>query len=142
MRRLIYWTVAGALVVYGALGILSIGLPVLVAGVIMIVGGITGWPARYPRIFWPVVAAIAGFFAGILLVAPAWCEISVTAGAGQSTTAPTSCRSFAGITYRGAADYEPPAWPGLAAGALAGLAAASAARAAIGRTRTDAELRP
>ena len=116
-RPVWYWIVAAALVTFGVLGILSIGLPALVAGAIMIVGGVSDWDRRRPRIFWPVVAAIAAFFVGFILVAPATCRTTVATGQRPIT----ECRNPVGLTYRGDDTYAPPVWPGLATGAVAAL---------------------
>lgn len=121
-----YWITAAVLITIGVLGILSIGLPMVVAGVVMVVAGITDWPRRRPGIFWPVVAAIAAFFGGYLLVAPATCQATVAA----DERPVTYCSNPVGLTYRGDDTYEPPLWPGLAAGAVAAAGAAAATRAA------------
>ena len=121
-----YWVLVAVLVVFGALGMFTIGAPFLITGVTLAVLA----PVRNrPRVFWPVVLGVVGFFLGYVLVAPVYCSQSesFTSGDVVETVNPTLCRSLIGITYSGTGNYNPPLAPGFAAGiAVGGLSALGA----------------
>lgn len=143
-----YWIPTIALLGFGVLAILSVGLPFLVVGLLLAVGGAVGAPTRRPSTFWSVVAAVAGLVVGHLAVAPFGCSVSeavVESSTTDSTAegAPlgtTRCTSLTGISYTGDAGYEPPRWPGIAAGGGLAIVAGAITRRTLsrpGRRRPD-----
>ena len=130
-----YWVLVGVLVVFGFLGLFTIGAPFLVTGITLALLG----PFRgRPRVFWPVLVGVIGFFVGFGLVAPFYCTQSgsFTSGDVTETVNPTVCRSLVGITYSGIGSYSPPVVPGLLAGLwLGGLVAFIAW--VVARARSD-----
>lgn len=123
--------VAGLLLMgFGFLAILSIGLPILVVGVFVLVAGLTGAHRERPGTFWSLAAGIGAFFAGYVLVAPLSCSSRGVvvdpdqAATGEAVTGDTvgatTCTNLLGIDYSGGPDYRPPLWP-------AGTAAAGSA---------------
>lgn len=126
---ILYWYLVIFLVGFGLLAIASIGLPFLILGLALAALGPTR--AR-PRLFWPVLAGIAGFLIGFALVAPFSCQsTSASGGPGippQALESTTQCRSLTGISYSGEPDYRPPIWPAVAAGAVSGAGALLTAR--------------
>jgi hypothetical protein len=74
IRRLMYWVIAGGLIGFGFIGILSIGLPFLIVGVGMLVVGAIRWHGRG---FWLAVIAFGALptliLAFDLLTAPPPC---------------------------------------------------------------------
>lgn len=52
--RSVYWFFTGAFIAFGFLGILSIGLPFLVVGALMLVGGLFLWRGKG---FWLMIAS-------------------------------------------------------------------------------------
>ena len=85
--RLFYWMVAGALIGFGVIGILSIGLPFLLIGLGMVIYGVIRFKARG---FW---AALIGFgtlpaliLIGDIITAPQACT-------GQTLTLPPNTSS-------------------------------------------------
>ncbi|MPZ89949.1 MAG: hypothetical protein GEU81_18255 [Nitriliruptorales bacterium] len=114
------------LMVFGFISIFTIGVPILVAGVIVLVAGLTDAHRRRPRVFWPVVAAIAALFVGYVLVAPLSCTSQAVVRESGEDVGATSCTNLVGIDYSGGLGYNPPLWPAVAVGgggaALAGAA--------------------
>ena len=111
----VYWAGAVVLVVVGFLAIFSIGAPLLLTGVAMLVVG--RWRHR-PAVVWPVLAGVWSFVLGYLLVAPLGCSTSaVLPGEAGRTT----CSNVLGIDYSGTGVYNPSLLPAL----MAGLAAAA-----------------
>jgi hypothetical protein len=72
--RNVYWFFTGAFIAFGFLGILSIGLPFLVVGVLMLVGGLFLWRGR-------------GFW--LMIVGAGTCEVIVISR--TLLTAPPTC---------------------------------------------------
>ncbi len=127
-RRWPVLLVGGMLVAFGMVAILTIGLPFLIGGAIVLVDAATGVRRRRPRLFWPTVAAVAGFFAGGVAVAPWSCTSEAAATSAGVSTASTTCRSLTGIRYAGGAGYDPPEWPGLSAGITVAVLAGAGTR--------------
>jgi hypothetical protein len=70
-RAVAYYATAGLLTAFGVLGMASIGLPFLVAGVLLLALG----PVRHRRdVLWPPLVGVAAFVAAFLVLAPAWCS--------------------------------------------------------------------
>ena len=111
----VYWAGAGVLVVVGYLAIFSIGAPLLLTGIAMLVVG--RWRHR-PVVVWPVLVGVWSFVLGYVLVAPLGCS---TSAALPGEAARTTCSNVLGIDYSGTAAYNPSLFPAL----MAGLAAAA-----------------
>jgi hypothetical protein len=114
-----YWLLAGVLIGFGLLGILSIGIPFLVLGVALVLLA----PARAtPERFWPPLVGIASFFLGYVLVAPYRCIETATGttvgGIESASQARTVCTSVLGLHFTGGAGYAPSLWPAAIAGLL------------------------
>jgi hypothetical protein len=60
-------------IIFGFLGILSIGVPFLVLGIALVV--LSPYRAR-PVIFWPPLVVIVVFFVAFILTAPLYCSVS------------------------------------------------------------------
>ena len=116
-RGIAYHVVAVVLIAFGVLGILSIGLPFLVGGVLLLALA----PNRHrPEILWPPLAALAAWTATYAVAAPWGCSqtISSTNGAAGSTTmvGKEICRTAFGVGVgNGLAE------PALVASAAAGI---------------------
>lgn len=133
--------VVGALLTgLGYLTIFSIGLPVAVAGMLMVVAGLTGVHRQQPAVYWPVTVGLAAFFAGYALVAPLRCTSSAVATVDgvdhvAETAGTTECTNLLGIAYSGGAGYAPPLWPAVVAGGVGGLSLGWGTRQAMLRRR-------
>lgn len=126
-------TVAGALVAgFGYLAIFTIGLPIVVMGLLILVAGLTDAHRQHPTTFWPVTVGLAAFFAGAIIIAPLSCTSRAVAiedaeapAAGdpssRASMGTTECTNLVGIDYTGGPDYNPPLWPALLAGAASGV---------------------
>jgi hypothetical protein len=85
-RAVAYYATAALLTAFGVLGLVSIGLPFLVAGVLLLGLG----PVRDRRdVLWPPLVGVAAFVGAFLVLAPSWC--SVGSGARRR------CASSAGL---------------------------------------------
>jgi hypothetical protein len=105
-----YWSIVLFLIVFGFLGLLSIGLPFLLLGITLAIM----WPRRRATgVIASGVAAIAGFTLGYILVAPLGC--SATARSIRSGSH-TVCSNILGINYSGTGLYNPSLFPALIAG--------------------------
>jgi hypothetical protein len=111
----VYWTGAVVLVVVGFLAVFSIGAPLLLTGVAMLVVG--RWRHR-PAVIWPVLVGVWSFFLGYVLVAPLGCSTSATL---PGEAGRTTCSNILGFDYSGTGVYNPSLFPAL----MAGLAAAA-----------------
>lgn len=115
----VYWILVGALIVFGVLGAASIGLPFLALGLTL--AALSGFRGR-PRVFWPVLLAVVGFFVGYALVAPWYCSQEVYSEVGGPLVdSGVVCQSLVGVTYRGPGGYNPSSLPGLIAGVASAL---------------------
>ena len=113
-----YWVVSLSLIVFGVLGLLSIGLPFLLVGLTLVILN----PLRHrPRLFWPSLLAMIAYNLAFYLYIPFYCS----ATASTDGTSSAACSSLLGIAWPtnaggladpGAAFYQ---------ASLAGLAAAS-----------------
>jgi hypothetical protein len=113
-----YFALAICLIVFGALGLFSIGIPFLLTGLLLLVL----YPVRQRREqFWPPIAAVWGFVIGYLLVAPLVCTSTSfsSVGAAQQPSR-TACDGLL-LHYSGEGPYNPPLLPAV----LAGLAVAA-----------------
>ncbi len=126
-----YVTAGVVLVGLGVLAIFTIGLPVLVAGLILLVDGFTNAHRRWPRVFWPIVVGIAVLFVGYVLVAPLSCTSEAVARESGHAVGATSCTNLVGIDYSGGPGYNPPLWPALLAGVAGGAIAGAVTRLSL-----------
>lgn len=120
-----YWTLAIALIAFGAIGIFSIGLPFLALGLTLVA---VAPLRRTAALFWPPIAAVIAFFAAWWLLGPVECISEVRATVverGAEAPPPASenvtCESLVGISYDGEPFWLGPT-AGVAAGALAYVA--------------------
>ena len=106
-----YWAASVGLIVFGLLGILSIGRPFLLVGLAMFILG----PLRSRAVvFWPPLMAVIAYNVGYLAVAPFYCTATQAVG-GPSTT---TCSNLIGINYSGSGTYNPSLEPANQAGLL------------------------
>jgi len=112
----VYWAGAVVLVVVGFLAIFSIGAPLLLTGVAMLVVG--RWRHR-PAVVWPVLVGVWSFVVGYVLVAPLGCSTTSATLPGEAGR--TTCSNVVGIDYSGTGVYNPSLYPAL----MAGLAVAA-----------------
>jgi hypothetical protein len=126
VRTVAYWALVAVLATVGLLGVLTIGAPFLLLGVVLAVVG----PHRHRRaVFWPVVVGVVAFVGGFVLIAPVGCTAtSHASSAGASTGGQTTCTNVVGIDYSGVGLYRPSLIPAL----LAGLASCAVAAALTG----------
>ena len=137
----LYWGLTLALIAFGFLTALSIGLPFLLIGFALLLLA----PVRTkPAIFRPVLLAVFAFIVGFVLVAPLGCTTQSTGlptvapsplgGAGSSPAlGRTTCANLLGIDYSGSRTYNPALWPALLAGLGAGLLTGGGARRILSR---------
>jgi hypothetical protein len=117
VSRSAYWTLVTILIVFGFLGVFSIGAPFLLLGLLLAVLG----PVRhYRRVLWPAVAGLVGATVAYALVAPLSCTATSTTN-GESSTV---CSSILGGTYAGTGIYNPSLEPALRVAAVAAVVAA------------------
>ena len=131
-----YWALVAVLVVFGFLGAFTIGAPFLLVGITLAVL----YPVLdRPRVFWPVLLAVIGFFVGFALLAPLSCtqQAFTDVESGQTVNSGVVCRSLIGITYTGSED--PSVLPGLIAGLVVAAVLAIVAWFVAGRRETAVE---
>lgn len=125
------------LVLLGFLAIFSVGFPILLAGLFVLLAATTGAHRRHPQVYWPLVAATSLFFVGYVLVAPLTCTSRATVVDGVEEVGGTSCTNVVGIEYGGGQDYAPPLWPAAIVGITAGALAGALTRRLISDPRQD-----
>lgn len=88
-----YWIVSLALIAFGIVGAMSIGLPFLLIGLAMLVLS----PIRHrPLAFWPVFLGLVSFTLAYLLIGPFSCSAGSVIGGGSLQIA---CSSLTGISW-------------------------------------------
>ena len=105
-----YWITTFGLIVFGFVGMLSIGRPFLLVGLALLLLS----PLRTrPAAFWPPLAAVIAWNVGYLAIAPMTCTATQTVGVGSSGASESStvCSSLTGIVYSGRGVYNPPLEP-------------------------------
>lgn len=130
--RWLYTGVAVGLVLFGFAGLLSIGMPFLLTGLVMLVC----FPWRHRRdILWPSLAGVWGLTIGYMLVAPLGCT-SYGGGPADSVArdSGTMCDGLL-LSYSGGASYNPPLMPALLVGLATAVASALALKMLVGRRR-------
>jgi hypothetical protein len=126
----VYWTFAVALIAFGVLGLLSVGLPFLLTGIAMAALA----PRRSERvILWPALVGIWAFVLGYVLAGPIGCATTVSAAPGEATAETVSCGNVLGLDYSGGAGYQPPLLPALVVGVVLAVASAWVVRRALRR---------
>lgn len=130
----LYWLVTGAFVVFGFLAIFSIGLPLLVLGLVL--AALSDVRHR-PATFWPPILGIALFFLTYVLVAPGFCsQTSIPVTSRAPTTVepqfgPITCTRIVLPDYSGV--EHPALWPSVVVAVVVGVAGALITRFLIGR---------
>jgi hypothetical protein len=118
-----YYIGSAGILVFGVLGILSIGLPFVVIGALML--GL-GHARDRAEVFWPPIAAVLAWTAVMAVAFPASCADSVRETAGSATVSQGSCRSLVGA-------FEIPGVVAVIAAFAVGLAVAFSLRGALRR---------
>jgi hypothetical protein len=113
MRSRWYWIVAGLLIAFGAVAILSIGAPFLLLGLTML--ALSSFRSR-PTVFWPVLGAVVAFLAGFVLTVPTEC-VSWFRDGPDSSSSGGYCTSLLGVRTQG----EGTVIPALAIGLVLGI---------------------
>jgi hypothetical protein len=117
VSRFGYFAIAIGLIIFGTLGLFSIGIPFLLTGVMLLVL----YPVRLRReLFWPPIVGVWGFVIGYVLVAPLVCTSTSFSAAGGAESSQTTCDGLL-LHYSGEGLYNPPLLPAV----LAGLAVAA-----------------
>jgi hypothetical protein len=136
----LYTFLAVALVLFGAAGLFSIGLPFLLTGLVML--ALLPWRRRR-EILWPSLAGVWGLTLGYLLVAPLGCTTTAPNGSGFRPPSPATTCNGLFFEYVGGRSYDPPFLPALLVGVVVGVAAFLVSRALIRRrARTTASANP
>jgi hypothetical protein len=105
-----YWTLVVLLIGFGVLGLLSIGFPFLLLGIML---AIVSQRRHETGVVAAGDAAIVGFMVGYILVAPLSCTTSANS---VDPVEHTLCSNILGIDYSGTGIYNPSLPPGLLAG--------------------------
>jgi hypothetical protein len=135
-----YAALAVGLVLFGIVGLFSIGAPILLTGLVMLV--CFPWRRR-PDILWPALAGVWSLTLGYILVSPLSCTGTATATATPAGTATvrmatTTCNGLL-LDYSGGPSYNAPLLPALLFGlAMAALSAVLVRMVFARRLRTPA----
>jgi membrane-bound ClpP family serine protease len=106
-----YWALTVFLIGFGFLGMLSIGLPFLLMGIML---AILARRRHETGVIAAGVAAIVGFTLGYILIVPLNCTMTESS---NHPVAHTVCSNILGINYSGVGVYN----PSLLTGVIAGL---------------------
>lgn len=106
-----YWAASLGLIAFGVVAMFSIGRPLLLVGLAMLLLGLL---RSRSVLFWPPLVAVIACNGGCWAVAPLYCTATEVAG-GTSTT---TCSSLIGIGYSGSGIYNPSLDPANQAGLL------------------------
>jgi hypothetical protein len=138
-RTWLYIILAVGLFLFGVAGVLSIGMPFLLTGLVMLL--LLPWRRR-GDILWPSIASIWGLTLGYVLVAPLSCSTSV-APSGSVLPMGDSATTCNGLLfdYSGSSSYNPPLLPALLVGVAVALAAWIAVKALVTRGGSTLEHR-
>ena len=128
-----YAALAVGLVLFGYVGVFSIGAPFLLTGVAMLI--CFPWRRR-PDVLWPALAGVWGLTLGYVLVAPLTCTSTVSADtvAGVTRAGLTRCNGIF-LDYSGGPSYNAPLLPALLFGLAMAAASAVLVRMAFARRR-------
>ena len=133
-----YAALAVGLVLFGIVGLFSIGAPFLLTGLAMLV--CFPWRRR-PDILWPALAGVWGLTLGYVLVAPLTCTsteyadtVAGVTRAGVTRAGVTRCNGIF-VRYSGGPSYNAPLLPALLFGLAMAAASAVLVRMAFARRR-------
>ena len=129
---LVYFAIAITLCALGFVAIFSVGAPVFLTGIAMLVA--SPWRGRR-EIFVPIVAAPWAFSLTYVLLAPLSCTSTTSTGPLLSRT---ECSNILGIDYSGGGSYDPPLLPALLAGLVAAGLTIAVLRRLLARRRVGA----
>ncbi len=136
-----YWAFAACVTAFGMVGIFSIGAPILLIGLTLLVVG----PWRHSKtVFWPAITAVLCFIVGYVLVSPLGCTTSATSfietesGKKLVSKGHTVCDNLLGIDYSGAGTYNPSPIPALIAGGALATTGLGAMSLLVRRTNPNA----
>jgi hypothetical protein len=88
-----YWIASLALIAFGFVSGLSIGLPFFLVGAAMLVLG--GFRHR-PLVFWPLFLGVVAYNVAYFAIAPSYCSAGGIVGGGLTIT---TCSSLVGIRW-------------------------------------------
>ena len=121
-----YWVLVVFLIGFGLLGILTIGFPFLLLGIML---AILSQRRHETGVIAAGVAAIFGFAMGYILVVPTSCTMTQRGNLGGiQSDAHTVCTNILGINYSGAGGYNPSLLPALIAGLAVAVLLANVTR--------------
>jgi hypothetical protein len=134
-RTWLYTVLAVGLVLLGVAGLLSIGMPFLLTGLVMLF--LLPWRRRR-EILWPSLASVWGLTLGYVLVAPLGCtnQVAHTGTLLRLGGLATTCDGLL-IHYSGGRSYNPPLLPALLVGLVFAVAAGLAVRALLTRRASN-----
>jgi hypothetical protein len=131
-----YWLATIAVFLFGFLAIFSIGVPLLVLGLALIV--LSPYRGR-PAIFWPPLVVVVLFFVAFILVAPLYC--SQTFGPqfpGDTNSGPIGQETCSRILLPDTSGPDPSVWPSILIAAVAGTAGGVVARLVLNKHGREA----
>jgi membrane-bound ClpP family serine protease len=117
-----YWAITLFLIGFGFLGMLSIGLPFLLLGIML---AILARRRHETGVVAAGVAAIVGFTLGYILIVPLDCTMTQSS---NHPVAHTVCSNILGINYSGTGIDNPSLLPGVIAGLVLAVLLANATR--------------
>ena len=127
-----YAALAVGLVLFGIVGLFSIGAPFLLTGLAML--ACFEWRRR-PDILWPALAGVWGLTLGYILVAPLSCtSTSIASTSGVPVRMETTCNGLL-LDYSGGPSYNAPLLPALLFGLAMAAVSAVLVRLAFARRR-------
>jgi hypothetical protein len=126
-----YAALAVGLVLFGTVGLFSIGAPFLLTGLALLV--CFPWRRR-PDILWPALAGVWGLTLGYILVAPLTCTSTDVPTGGVPFRIETTCNGLL-LDYSGGPSYNAPLLPALLFGLAMAAASAVLVRMAFARRR-------
>lgn len=113
-----YWLFSGIVLFFGFITGFSIGIFILPIGLALVVLG----PVRdRPKLYWPLLMAVAGFMLGYVLFVPLYCSAAARTPGGSTETV---CGSILGPEYHAPNTENPPNDLALRVGAVVGVVGA------------------
>jgi hypothetical protein len=110
-----YWALSLILVVFGFITGFTIGQPLLLIGLAML---LLGAFRHRPLVFWPAMLAVIAYNITYWAIAPLGCMWTITSdGVGR-----TVCSNLLGLPYQGEGIYNPSLRPAVAAGLVVAVA--------------------
>jgi hypothetical protein len=88
-----YWAASMALIAFGTLGLMSIGLPFLMIGLAML---LLGRVRHRTLVYWPIMLGLIAYNVALWAIMPAYCSASFTPVGGSSAA---TCSSLIGIPW-------------------------------------------